>query len=140
MEKGAAFSIAGLLVSSVSAIWLLIKEMQERIERSRRAKAIVDLRYQIQVHKDLIRETIENVAEVNKKLGHPAYELDTELARTGLRSSVAKLEHDLESFTVSDEVFLREMPTAYQFGGLLGLFVGFLLQLVAELQKANLIR
>jgi hypothetical protein len=130
------FAVTGLILTSVSAIWLLAHEIRERDQRGDK----IQKRDELIVHREAMRrrfdEVKRNLERANASLdpngAHQRYDVErmTQDVRRDLEeaaNSVAEAEAALEG-TPTDV-----WPKPVHFGAFALLLVGFLCQLVAEL-------
>lgn len=128
-------SISGLTVSSASSIWLLWHEIKQRMKDSQRQERIARLKDRIDAHDSDLQNTIDNVTQVNAQLGHAAYSIDQETAKT--RQYLKTVQSELKTVDDLHAAALEMMPSAAHLGGFVLLLVGFLLQLAAEVVKVQ---
>ena len=129
-----ALSILGLILSSGSSLWLMLYEISDRTKRAQRAQDLAWMKSRVQKFESLIKDTIKNVAEVNARLGHAAYDPDRETAKT--RQHLEEAHQELEALEgPPGDVFLKEMVSGTHLGAFILLFIGFVLQLLAEIVK-----
>jgi hypothetical protein len=133
------FGITGLLLTSISAIWLLAHEIKERDQRGDMVQKRDDLIVRREAMRWRFEEVKRNLEQANASLDptgqHQYYDVQkrTEGVRHDLDEAAKKV---AEAQAALDGTPTDVWPKPVHFGAFALLLAGFLCQLVAEVMRA----
>jgi predicted nuclease with TOPRIM domain len=131
------FSVLGLVISSASAVWLLMNEIREKQkigDRLLKKKELSDRRKGLKAD---IKEIRENLAKAYAGVD-PSGEKERQRFEENTKSRWADLkdvESQLEEINEAADDFEAAWPSRADIGGFGLLLLGFVLQLFAEIMK-----